>query len=473
MEHRLTTIVAADIVGYSRLVSDDEERVITRFRALRDEVIGPRIKSVGGRIIKMMGDGMLAEFSSPEIALNCALDVQLNIAQREAEISNSHRLLFRIGINYGKVIVDENDVLGDVVNIAARLESLASPGGICLSQAARELITDPLAPALAPLGPQFVKNIPEPVEVWHVLIEGVPAPVTFQVERSARPSIAVLAFENNSADSEQEFLADGIVEDVVTQLSRFRSLFVIARNSTSFYKGTRKDITQIGNELGVRYVVSGNVRRSGDRLRVSAKLTETATGAQLWSNKWDRTMSDLFAVQDELTRAIVSQVVPELGANEKNLARRKPTKNLNAWELCQRGISEFSSYTAEGYLAALDYYRRAAEADPNYALPRALIARWHTVRVVTGRSDNIPFDLQQAFENATKAVHMDDRLEDGHVVLGTVFGMMQRPDEAFLALDRAQALNDNNAAMYYARMPRCTMLAHMCVCFSLKSIRPA
>ncbi len=263
MERRLTTIVAADLVGYSRLVSNNEEAVITRFRDLRRDLIVPTISSAQGRVIKTMGDGFLVEFPSPRAALHTAVFLQHAMYEREGAIPSETRLMFRIGINYGEVIVDGDDVLGDVVNIAARLESIAPPGGVCISEAVYTEVADASDTRLVPLGPQYVKNIPAPVNAWNALIKGVDASPTKPARRSERPSIAVLAFENNSDDDEQRFLADGIAEDVIVQLSRFRSLFVIARNSAFSYRNTHKDVREIARELGVRYVVEGSVRRGG------------------------------------------------------------------------------------------------------------------------------------------------------------------------------------------------------------------
>ena len=330
MERRLTTIVAADLVGYSRLVAADEEAVIERFRDLRLAVVAPNISKAKGRIVKTMGDGLLIEFPSPEAALRAAQSVQTEMAAREASHAPDLRLTFRIGINWGEVIVDGDDVLGDVVNIAARLESLAPPGGICLSQAARGRIRDDFPAEFSPLGLQYVKNMPTPVDVWNVKVDGVTAAPNTPVPRNLRPSVAVLAFDNLSGESEDGYLADGLVEDVLTQLSRFRSLFVIARNSSFSYKGTHKDVRQIAHELGVRYVVEGSVRRSGHRIRVSVSLVDADRGTQLWSGRWDRDLSDLFELQDELTRAIVIEIAPQLGANERALARTRPTESLTA-----------------------------------------------------------------------------------------------------------------------------------------------
>lgn len=335
MDRKLTTILAADLAGFSRLMAADEEDIINRMRAARKEIIDPTIATCGGRIIKTMGDGLLVEFASPVQALRSALGMQREMHAHETTEVEASRLKFRIGINLGDVVIDGEDVLGDAVNIAARLESLAPVGGICISRAVFEQVKGRIDAEMTTLGPQAVENMPEPVDVWRVEVEGAEASKPAQVA-AERPSIAVLPFANMSADQDQEFLADGIVEDVTTELSRFRSLMVIARNSTFAYKGASQDVRRIGKELGARYVVEGSVRRGGNRLRVTAQFIEASSGMQVWAGKWDRTLEDIFDLQDELTHAIVTAVEPELGAHERRLARARPTDSLTSWELCQR-----------------------------------------------------------------------------------------------------------------------------------------
>ena len=455
IERRVTTIVAADIVEYSRLVALDESGTISRFRHLRDSLIGPSIAAGNGRVIKTMGDGMLMEFPSPEQALRVALQVQNAMRHHETHLPHADQLRFRIGINYGEAIIDNEDVLGDVVNVAARLEGLAPPGGICVSQSVRDRLNDDPDITLTSLGLQYVKNIPVPVGVWNVHVEGVRAVADTPVKQSERPSIAVLAFDNLSKDPDQDFLAEGIAADVTNQLARFRSLFVIARNSAFRYRNTNMDVRQIAQELGVRYVVSGSVRRAGDRLRLTVTLVRGTSGETLWSRDWNRDVTDLFDLQDELTKAVVNAVAPELGANERALALKKPTQNLTAWELCQRGLAEFFSFNSDSYPKALELFQASAAADPDFALPPALLARWYAVLVSTGRSPDPVGHLTKGMEYAKTAIAMDDRLEDGYVALGAVLGLMRRVDEANEALDRAYALNANNAYLFFVRAQTC------------------
>lgn len=453
MERRLVTIVAADLVGYSRLISDDEEGTLKRFRYVRETIIDPELKSAGARVIKTMGDGLLVEFSSPVNAVRTSLAIQNAMVAQEANQPETRKLQFRIGINLGDVIIDRDDILGDGVNIAARLESLAPPGGICISRTVHDQLRGKMSQPMTAMGPQNVKNIPEPVQVWRVEIDGVSAAEAPAIKVTERPSIAVLPFENMSSDTEQEYLADGIVEDVITELSRFRSIFVIARNSTFSYKGTHKDVREIARELGARYVVEGSVRRAGDRLRVSAQLIEGGTGNHLWAEKWDRTMADLFDVQDELTRAIIFGIEPELGAHERAAARRKPTESLTAWELYQRAHSEYvSDDEGQSYKDCFDYLIAAIKADPEFALPHALMARWYFFHSMIGQTNNDREGfIKTGLFHAEASVELDNRLPLGFIGQGLMLTMAGRMREAAEALDKVEALSQNEPLLYFAR----------------------
>ncbi len=445
MDRRLTTILAADLVGYSRLMAADEEGVIVRLRSARAEVIDPALAEAGGRIVKTMGDGLLVEFGSPVAAVRAAILVQRSMAARETG-PEEQRLAFRIGVNLGDIVIDGDDILGDGVNVAARLETLAPAGGLCISRAVHEQVRGKLDAVLTPLGLQAVKNLPEPVEVWRVEIEG--AATTTTIKSGARPSIAVLPFDNMSRDADQDFLADGIVEDVITELSRFRDLTVIARNSSFSFRGQTLDIRKIAQELGVRYIVEGSVRRAGDRLRLTAQLIDAADGSHVWAGRWDRTMADLFDLQDELTQAIVTAVAPEISAHERSLARKKPTENLTAWELAQRAYAEYYRYTPESILAARVLAIRAIEADPGIVLAHALLARSHAADVIAGRSADADASLQAAHVAASRAMELDSRSEEAHVALGFVLALSGRLREAIDILERGRALNPNNAAVF-------------------------
>lgn len=452
MQRRLTTLLAADLVGYSRLMAADEEGTANRLRHLRDTVILPGLAAGDGRLIKTMGDGLLAEFPSPVAAVRTVTRLLAELAAHEANQPEDRRMRFRVGINLGDVIIDGDDVLGDGVNIAARLESLAPPGGLCISRSVHDQVRGKVEAEFTSLGPQMVKNIPDPVEVWRAELETTaPVPKT----ETLRPTIAILPFDNMSSDPDQEFLADGIVEDVITELSRFRALFVIARNSTFAYKGTHKDIRQIARELSVRYVVEGSVRRAGNRLRVTAQLIEAETGRHIWADRWDRTMEDLFDLQDELTRAIVSCVEPELGAHERAMARAKPTDSLTAWELFQRANAAYLGATEEGYANCLEWCTRAIEIDPNFALPHSLLGRLHWYRLLMRRAPDVEAEIRTGLAHAYRAIEIDDREELGWVALTCLLSYASREADARAALKKAESLNPNNAIVSLARCIFC------------------
>jgi adenylate cyclase len=448
VQRRLTTIVAADLVGYSRLMAADEEGVVARMQSARTSLIDPQVSGAGGRIIKTMGDGLLIEFPSPVEAARACITIQDALKAQEAHNPEDQRLMFRIGINLGDVMIDGDDILGDAVNIAARLEGLSLAGGICISRTVHDQIRGKIDNVVTALGPQQVKNIPDAVDVWRVEFDGVDE-TKAPTRRAERPSIAVMAFDNMSSDPDQEFLVDGIVEDVITELSRFRSLHVIARNSTFAYKGSHKDVRDVAKELNVRYVVEGSVRRGGNRLRVSAQLIEANTGGHIWSERWDRDMSDLFDLQDELTRAIVTGVEPELSAHERTVARQTPTESLNAWELCQRGMTAFFKYDEQGFTEAHRLYHASIVADPEFALPHAMLGRLHWSQVVNGRIDDPSPLVGQGLFHGRRAIELDERHDAGHIALAAHQVFSGQAAESRKSLERAIALNPNNPVIYH------------------------
>ncbi len=336
-ERRLTTILAADVVGYSRLMAADEGGTFAQLKTHRKELIGPKIAEYSGRVVKLMGDGTLMEFGSVVDAVHFAVDVQRAMAERNAEVPEDQRITYRIGINIGDIIVEGDDIYGDGVNVAARLEALAEPGGICISRTVFNHVRNKVALAFEDLGELQVKNIPDPVRVYRVDLSRTDtdsvgwSPDTGSLPLPDKPSIAVLPFENMSGDPEQEFFADGMAEEIITALSRYRWFFVIARNSSFTYKGHAVDVKQVAKELGVRYVLEGSVRKAGDRVRVTAQLIDASTGNHIWAERYDRELDDIFALQDEITQTIVTAIEPELGAVEQERARRKPPDNLDAW----------------------------------------------------------------------------------------------------------------------------------------------
>ena len=366
---RLAAILAADVAGYSRLMGADEERTHERLKAHLQELVDPKIKEHRGRIVKNTGDGLLAEFASVVDAVRCAVEIQRGMAEREPEMSEERRIRFRIGVNLGDVIVEDHDIFGDGVNVAARLEALAEPGGICISGTVRDHIGDRLPYPFEDLGEQQVKNIARPVRVYRVRdrAPSTEEPSVFSTQPLPfpdKPSIAVLPFANMSGDPEQEFIADGIAEDIITALCRYPSLFAIARNSCFTYKGRAVDVKQVGRELGVRYVLEGSLRKSGSRIRVTAQLVEAETGRHVWAERYDRELAEVFAVQDEITEAVTTTVTPVIADAEQHRALRRPPGRLDAWGAYQRGLWHLSKATAEDNALAEKFFQRAIDLDP-------------------------------------------------------------------------------------------------------------
>jgi adenylate cyclase len=366
---RLAAILAADVAGYSRLIGADEGGTLQALKAIRAELIDPKIASHNGRLVKTTGDGLLVEFGSVVDALRCATEVQAGMAERNATMRENKRIEYRIGINMGDIVVEDGDIFGDGVNVAARLEVLAAPGGICVSARVQEDAVGKLDLAFEDMGEQQLKNIARPVRAYGVATSSVSATAqeTPALALPDKPSVAVLPFNNMSGDPEQEFLADGIAEDIITALSRYPSLFVIARNSCFTYKGRAVDVKQVGRELGVRYVLEGSLRKSGNRIRVTAQLVEAESGNHVWAERYDRDLADIFAVQDETTEAVTIAVAPAIRNAELRRAIRKPTGNLDAWAAYQRGLWHLSKSIAEDNALAREFFQRAIDLDPNFA----------------------------------------------------------------------------------------------------------
>jgi adenylate cyclase len=394
ISRRLVAVFAADVEGYSRLMGVDEVgtlKGLTERRAILDRFIGEH----GGRIANTAGDSVLAEFGSAVDAVQCAVDAQAALTEANASLAPDRRISFRIGVHIGDVMFRAGDLFGDGVNIAARLQSIAKPGSVCISGATYDQVRKVLPMTFEDLGAQQVKNIQEPIRAYQVgaeseARESAPtraAPAESPLPLPDRPSIAVLPFQNMSGDPEQEYFADGIVEDIITALSRFKSLFVIARNSSFTYKGKAVDIKQVGRELGVRYVLEGSIRKVGNRVRIAGQLIDAATGTHVWAGRFDREIGDVFALQDELAQAVVSAVEPNLRSAE--IARKKtvPTENLAAYDLYLRALSELDPITKDGLERAVALLRRAVQLDPHYsdawaalasALGRQIVGDWRT-----------------------------------------------------------------------------------------------
>jgi adenylate cyclase len=380
---RLAAIVAADVVGYSRLMGADEEGTHRRLRAHFAELVEPKIREYRGRTVKNTGDGLLAEFASVVDAVRCAAEVQRGMIDRDTEVPDERRIRFRIGVNLSDIIAEDNDIFGDGVNVAARLEALAEPGGICISRTVRDHVRDKLAYPFEDMGEQQVKNIARPIRVYRLHAADHPAPnppllatgreragaarrTQAQLPLPDKPSVAVLPFTNMSGDPAQELFADGIAEDIITALSRYPSLFVIARNSSFTYKGRAVDVKQVGRELGIRYILEGSMRRAGDRIRVTAQLVETETGSHVWAERYDRDLADIFAVQDEITEAVTIAIAPAIAGVEQQRAIRKPPGSLDAWTAYQRGLWHLSKAIPDDNALAQTFFQQAIDLDPNF-----------------------------------------------------------------------------------------------------------
>ena len=457
MERRLAAILAADVVGYSSLMGEDEAGTLATLKAHRTDFIDPTVAAHGGRIVKLMGDGALVEFPSVVDAVTCAVAVQQGMAERNADIPDNDRIVFRIGINLGDVIIEGDDIYGDGVNIAARMEGLAEPGGICLSAKVHEEVKNKLDVGYEDLGLKNVKNVIEPIHVFSVTTDassGSRVPIDGQqLALPSKPSIAVLPFDNMSGDPEQEFFVDGITEDIITELSKFRSIFVIARNSSFVYKGGAKDIKQVGSELGVRYVLEGSVRRSASRIRVTAQLIEAATGNHLWAERYDRTLDDVFALQDEMTETIVKAIQPELEVAERERARRKPPESMDAWESYQRGLWHIYQMTGEDTALAGKYFQESLNRTPHYAPALAGKAYVTFVNVVmdydAAKSQDRDRLLAEAEDLAALAIRIDDRDAYAQFVLGRLLCIKGDFDESIEHHRLAIDLNPNSAIAYY------------------------
>ncbi len=443
---KLTAILAADVVGYSGLMEKDEVGTLAALKTHRRELIEPKITEHNGRIVKLMGDGALVEFASAVDAVQCASEIQQSMRKRNADVPEDRRIEFRIGINLGDVIMDGDDIYGDGVNIAARLEGLAEPGGICVARSVFNQVKNKVDLGFENLGEQEVKNITEPVRVYRVALKAKKPRAAVHGQEALplpdKPSIAVLPFQNMSGDPEQEFFADGMAEDIITALSHYRWFFVIARNSSFTYKGRAVDVTQVAKELGVRYVLEGSVRKAGNRVRVTAQLIDATTGSHIWAERYDRDLDDIFALQDEITETIVTSIEPELGAVERERARRKPPENLGAWDLFQRGLWHlFDDVKRDALAQAKRLFERACELDPEFAAAHAELAWAHVAEIVRGLTDDPKASLDAAADAAERAVALDPRDPAARVTLGRVLIFRHAHERAIAEMEAALALN--------------------------------
>jgi TolB-like protein/class 3 adenylate cyclase len=456
VERRLAAILAADVAGYSRLMGVDEEETLARLKGLRRELADPKIKENRGRIVKTTGDGLLIEFASVVDAVRCAVEVQREMAVRNADVPRDHRIEFRMGINLGDIIKDGRDIYGDGVNVAARLEALAEPGGICVSRVVRDQVRDKVDFSFEDMGDRQVKNIARPVRVHRIVLADDPvnppdrttAPL---LPLPQKPSIAVLPFENMSGDREQEYFADGVVEDIITALSRLAWLFVIARNSSFTYKGKSVDMKQVGRELGVRYLLEGSVRKAGSRVRITGQLIDTTTGAHVWADRIDGELEDIFELQDQVTSKVVGAIEPKLRLSEIARAARKPTDNLDAYDLFLRALAEGHKMTLEGNRQAIRLLQRALAIDPSYA-PAAGLAGWsYSMQRVQGWSPLTDVEITEGIRLAKQAIETGQDDPDALWMAGiTLWLMAGEFATAASVIDRALALNSNSAQAYMA-----------------------
>ena len=448
VQRRLAAILSADVVGYSRLIGEDEAGTRSRFNRILDDIVHPAIAAHRGRLVKTMGDGMLIEFASVIDAVQCAADIQVQ-NQAAADSPAAERISLRIGIHLGDVIVEGDDIHGDGVNIAARLESIAEPGGICVSDMVHAGVRNKLSLDFEDGGEHSLKNIAEPVRVYRAVLrprERDALPETDALFR--RPAVAVLPFENLSSDPDDEYFADGLTEDLITALSLWRTFPVIARNSTFSYKGTSPDIRRVGEELGARYVIEGSVRRSGERARITVQLINTETGHHVWAEKFDRDLEDIFALQDELSLRITATVAPELERTEQRRMSRLDAPDLDAWGYVQRGWLLVDQFTPEAVTAARECFEQALAIDPSYCQAHIGVSRSHHVDCRWGLTDDPERARRAMMEHARKAVELDNQEARAHWVLGTAYRDHEQNDLAISELTHALELNPS---LYFAR----------------------
>ena len=452
VERRLTAILAADVAGYSRLIGADEEGTLAQLKAFRKTLVDPTIAKHRGRIVKTTGDGMLVEFASAVDAARCAVEVQRGMADENTEIPQAKRIEFRIGIHLGDIIIDDNDIFGDGVNIAARLESIAVPGGISISRAVHDEVRDRINVCFDDKGEIALKNIARPVQVFAISGAKESKATVSPESKPAlalpdKPSIAVLPFTNMSGDPEQDYFADGMVEDIITALSRFKALFVIARNSSFTYKGRAVDVKQVGRELGVRYVLEGSVRKTANRARITGQLVDTATGAHLWADRIDGGLGDIFELQDQVTESVVGAIAPVVEKAEIERAKRKPTESLDAYTLYLRGLAAFYQLgNRQANEEALRLFNSAIELDPDFASAYGRATLCYAFAKTNGWISTTANEIAEVKRLAQRAVALGKDDAIALAAAGWALALVVRDLEGGAALiDRALVLNSNLA----------------------------
>ncbi len=446
VERRLAAIFAGDIAGYSRLMGADEEGTLRQLKAHRKDLVDPKISEHRGRIVKTTGDGMLVEFGSVVDAVRCAVDIQRAMAERNADVPADKRIEFRVGVNVGDIIIEGDDIFGDGVNIAARLEGIAEPGGIYISDDTLRQIRGKIDVLCDDLGERDLKNIAQPVRVYRVRLQAAKPQNDLSPTLPEKPSIVVLPFQNMSGDPEQEYFADGMVEDIITALSRFKSLFVIARNSSFVYKGRAVDVKQVGRELGVRYVLEGSVRKSSSRVRITAQLIDSATGAHLWADRFDGELEDVFDLQDQVTASVIGAIAPKLEQVEIERAKRKPTESLDAYDYYLRGLANSSQWSKEPTDEALRMFYRAIELDPGFAAAYGMAAYCFVMRKGNRWIIDRASEVAEAARLSRLAVDLG--ADDAVALAGggyTLAFVVHEVEKGSAYIDRAIALNANFA----------------------------
>ncbi|GLR88605.1 adenylate/guanylate cyclase domain-containing protein [Bradyrhizobium iriomotense] len=454
-ERRLVAIFAADVEGYTRLMGADEVgtmRDLTQRRRTLDGLIA----SHRGRIANTAGDSVLAEFGSAVDAVRCAVEAQEALTEANGGLSPDRQINFRIGVHVGDVMIRGGDLFGDAVNVAARLQTLASAGGTCISGVTHAQVRKLLPYAFVDLGPQQVKNLEEPIQTFAVTAKGsspnaASSNASVPLTLPDKPSIAVLPFQNMSGDPEQEYFADGMVEEITTALSRFKALFVIARNSSFTYKGRAVDIKQVGRELGVRYILEGSVRKASGRVRITGQLIDAAIGSHLWADRFEGDLRDVFALQDQMTESVVSAIAPRLLQAEIELATRRRPDNLSAYDIYLRAAARLYSYTREGSTEALQLLYRALEIDPRYGVAASLAASCHLHNISHGWAVDPKSTIEEATRLSRLALNVDENDPEALAIAGRVTAFSGDIDAAIELVDRAVALNPNSANAWNRR----------------------
>ncbi|SJM33109.1 adenylate/guanylate cyclase domain-containing protein [Mesorhizobium delmotii] len=452
MERRLAAILAADVVGYSRLMGANEAGTLTALKAHREELVEAKIAEHRGRIVKLTGDGILVEFPSVVNAVACATDIQRKMRERNVDVPQDQRIEFRIGVNLGDIIVEENDIYGDGVNVAARIEGIAKPGGVAVSGTVRDHIGNKLDLAFEDRGEQTLKNIDPPVRVFDVMLD---LPTSRRIATlssssatfaKAKLSIAVLPFANMSGDPEQEYFVDGITEDIITDLSKVSALSVIARNSVFTYKGKHADVQEVGRRFNVAYILEGSVRKAGQRVRINAQLIDAKDGTHLWADRHDRDLTEIFSMQDEITKKIVEQLKVNLLPHETKAIETAPTQNIDAYNYYLRGRHLYHLHTQQHVLLAQRMFRKAAELDPSYARAYAGLADCAWFLYINQHEDTTVNDIHVA---SLKALELDPNLAEAHTSYGMALHYKDRYPEAVAEFERAIELAPSLYEAYY------------------------